>query len=197
MEATGVINAGGRSSRMQMNKAFVKINGQTILDRLLGQFIPLFDDVIIISNDPDLFEHKGIHVYRDVYERKGPVAGIHTALHYARFDKVFVLGCDMPFIPSDLIQFMMDKLDGYDSVVPQIHSHLQPMSAAYHRKSLHVFERSLELDHLKLVRVFEELNAYILTEEDIKSFGDPEEIFFNVNDLDALRTANLLAGRYR
>ncbi|HHW60780.1 MAG TPA: molybdenum cofactor guanylyltransferase [Syntrophomonadaceae bacterium] len=196
MQATGIIMAGGRSTRMRMNKAFVKIKGETILNHMIKKMSPLFAELIIISNDPHLFEHTGLPVYKDLYSRMGPVAGVHSALYHASYNEVFILGCDMPFIPAELIKYMVNRLEGYDTVVPLIDSHLQPLAAAYHRQALPVFEYNLENQRFKLVRIFEELHALRLTEEVIQPFGKVEEIFFNVNDLEALKAANQIAGRY-
>lgn len=196
MKASGVILAGGRSSRMKFNKAFAEIGGQPAIKIIMDKFIRLFDETIIISNEPELYAQLGARVFLDVYPRMGPVSGIHSALYHARHERVFVLGCDMPFINMDLVEYMLNRLDDYDSVVPEIDCYLQPLAAVYSRKCLPILQTCLETNRVKLVRIFEELNALVLTREELEKFGIVEEIFLNVNDIQALHLAGEIAGRY-
>lgn len=196
MKASGVILAGGRSSRMKFNKAFAEIGGRQVINIIVDKFAGLFDEIIIISNEPQLYEQIGPHIYPDVYPRMGPVSGIHSGLYHARYDKAFVLGCDVPFINMELVEYMINKLGDYDSVVPEIDSYLQPLSAVYSRKCLPVLTDCLESNRVKLIRIFEELNALVLPRYELEKFGIAEEIFLNVNDIEALNIATKIAGRY-
>jgi molybdopterin-guanine dinucleotide biosynthesis protein A len=195
MSASGVVLAGGRSTRMKFNKAFAEIGGKSSLQIILDKFNTVFSETIIICNNPELYAGMTDKIYTDVYPSLGPVAGIHSGLYYASSDMVFVLACDIPFIDTRLIGFMMDQLGGYQAVVPQVGGRLQPLAALYSRSCLPVFERCLQEDKLKLVRVFEELDTLIIPETELASFGKVEEIFFNVNDAAALQKAQELAGR--
>lgn len=195
MKASGVILAGGKSSRMQFNKAFAQLTTETVIEILLKKFRVYFDETIIISNDPELYSEMGVEVYTDIYPRLGPVAGIHSALTHARNDAVFLLGCDMPFVNCETIDYMLAKLNGHDSVVPNIRSHIQPTAAVYHRKCLPVFDYHLAENKLKLILIFNQLDALVLNESEFQQFGKTEEIFFNINDQEALKKARNMAGR--
>lgn len=195
MKASGVINAGGRSTRMKFNKAFAEIGGRPLIEIIINKFEPFFSEIFIVSNQPELYEKYGYKVYPDIYLGKGPVGGIHTALYHAGFEQIFILGCDMPFMDMQIVEFMLEKLYDKDSAVPRIKGFLQPMSAAYSKKCLPHLTYSLETDRLKLTRLFEELNAEIVEEEELKRFGDLEEIFLNVNDQITLEKAAVIAGR--
>ncbi|MDD2619260.1 MAG: molybdenum cofactor guanylyltransferase [Syntrophomonadaceae bacterium] len=195
MKASGVILAGGKSSRMQFNKAFARITAETVIEILVKKFRVHFDETIIISNDPELYSEFGVNVYTDIFARLGPVAGIHSALSHANNDAVFLLGCDMPFINMATVDYMLEKLNGHDTVVPEIKAHIQPTAAVYHRKSLPIFSRHLEENKLKLIWIFNELDALVLNESQLKQFGQIEDIFFNINDQEALEKARTMAGR--
>jgi molybdopterin-guanine dinucleotide biosynthesis protein A len=108
---------------------------------------------------------------------------------------MFILGCDMPFMNIQLVQYMLGKISTYDSVVPEIASYLQPLAAVYNRTCLPVFTECLEHDKLKLTRIFSELNALVLKEDELQKFGNVKEVFFNVNDPKALAEAQKIAGR--
>ncbi len=196
MKTSGVILAGGKSTRMKFNKAFAYIGGQPVVQIILDKFKLFFDETIIISNEPKLYEDLGFAVYPDVFAGMGPVAGIHSALYHAGSDKIFVMGCDMPFMNMDLVKFLFDKLEDYECVVPELDSHLQPLSAVYSKKCLPVLAQCLENDKLKLIRVFEELYTRVITDKEMECFGNTREIFMNVNDQAALEIAQQIAGRY-
>lgn len=196
MKTSGVILAGGRSSRMRFNKAFAEISGRPVINIIIDKFTRLFDEIIIISNEPELYVHLGILIYPDVYPRMGPVSGIHSGLYHANNDSVFVMGCDVPFMNMDLVRYMISKLGDYDSVVPEIDMYLQPLAAVYSRKCMPVLTSCLENNKVKLIRIFEELNALVIRRQELEQFGIIEEIFLNVNDIDALNLATKIAGRY-
>jgi len=195
MKATGVILAGGKSSRMKFNKAFADIRGKSVIEIIIDKFKDFFEEIIIISNEPQLYQKFGFRVYTDIYPRLGPISGIHSALDHAIFDIAFILGCDMPFVNMKLVQFMLQKLKNYDSVVPEIDNYLQPTSAIYSKKCLPVLTDCLENNKLKLTMIFKELDTVIISEKELKQFGEVKDLFFNVNDSDALTQARQMAGR--
>lgn len=197
MQASGVILAGGRSSRMKFNKAFAVIDGKRVIDIIVNKFERLFSETLIICNEPELFSEFGHCVFTDVIPRQGPLSGIHAGLYYARNESVFVCGCDMPFVTEEIIAYLMSRLGEYDSVVPEINGHLQPTSAAFNRKCMPIIQEHLEQGKLKLTRVFRErLNAAIINEGELASFINFREAFLNINDLDALEKARESAGRF-
>ena len=195
MLASGVINAGGKSTRMKFNKAFAEIEGKPIIEIIIDKFVPLFKEIIIISNEPELYEKYGYQVHGDIYTDKGPVGGMHAALSYASYDNVFILGCDMPLMDMRIAEYLLERMGDKDSAVPRIKGYLQPMSAVYNKKCLPRLKYNLETDRLKLTRLFEELDAIIIEEEELACFGDLDELFLNVNDQDALEKAKIIAGR--
>jgi molybdopterin-guanine dinucleotide biosynthesis protein A len=197
MHCSGAILAGGKSTRMKFNKAFATIAGKSVYQIILEKFQLYFDDIITISNEPNLYEKPGNSVFPDVYPGLGPVAGIHSALYHARFEAVFVMGCDMPFMNMKLVEYLLDRLESYDCVVPEIDGKLQPLSAVYSKKCLPLLTDCLINDRLKLIRIYEEeLNAKIISGQDMEAFGNIHEIFMNVNDPAALELARTIAGRY-
>lgn len=195
MKTSGVILAGGRSSRMKFNKAFAQISDRSVISIIIEKFESVFNEIMIISNEPEFYQHLGLPIYADIYPRMGPVAGIHSALYYSSNESVFVTGCDVPFMNMDLVRMMISRLEDYDSVVPQIDGLLQPLTAVYSRKCLPILTNCLESKRVKLIRIFEELNALMITRDEIEKYGVVEEMFLNVNDIDALNLAIQIAGR--
>ncbi len=194
MQASGVILSGGRSSRMTFNKAFADICGRSVLDIIIKKFEKYFDDLMIITNEPELYYGLGPAVYTDVYPRMGPMAGIHSGLHHSKYESIFLLGCDMPFIKMELAAYMLGQSGGYDCVVPVINNKLQPLSAVYNSSCLPALVECLENNKLKLTRFVESLNTRYVCENEMRYFGDIPTMFLNVNDLAALRRARKMSG---
>lgn len=197
VRTSGVILAGGKSSRMKFNKAFAIIEGKRVIDIIVNKFERIFSETLIICNEPELFSDFGPRVFTDVIPRQGPLSGIHAGLYYAKNESVFVCGCDMPFVSEEIIAYLISKLGGHDSAVPEIDGHLQPTSAAYNRKCIPIIQEHIEQGKLKLTRVFrEQLNAVIVDETELARFENFRDAFFNINDLDALERARESAGRF-
>ncbi|NLT19961.1 MAG: molybdenum cofactor guanylyltransferase [Syntrophomonadaceae bacterium] len=198
MKASGAILAGGKSSRMKFNKAFAQIDQQMSIEIIIHKFKSIFSETIIISNEPELFQGFNLPVFTDVYPRLGPVSGIHAALYYANYEPVFILGCDMPFLSTQLIENMISRIDNYHSVVPSIDGFLQATAAVYSKTSLPIFEGCLKTQKLKLTRILkEELNSLVLNEDNMRPFGEISDMFFNLNDNETLEQARKIAGRLR
>lgn len=191
-DITGVILAGGYSSRMKANKAFVKVGGIAIIDRIIPEFARAFQETMIICNEPELYQAYGVPVFADIYPRQGPVSGIHAGLFYASKNWIYVQSCDLPFMNPDLAKMLGQKAASgdYDCVVPEIDGHLQPLSALYRKTAMPIMEDCLSHDRLKLTRVIaEELVMCRVPESQLESLGDLSLMFLNVNDEDTLYIA--------
>jgi len=127
-----VILIGGESRRMGADKAFVKLAGQTLLQRVFNCVKPLFDDVMISGRWPRL-EMSGTRFISDQLPGRGPAIGLCAALANARHPYVFATACDMPFITSELIERLLSCRHGYDVVAPMMDGKLQPLCAVYSR----------------------------------------------------------------
>ncbi|MGI6468918.1 MAG: molybdenum cofactor guanylyltransferase [Syntrophomonadaceae bacterium] len=194
MPAVAILS-GGKSSRMGINKALASLNGIKVIEYILARLKPYFDELLIVTNEPELYEKYPARVITDIFPRKGPIAGIHAALMNTSRTEIFVLSCDMPFVNTDVINYMMERAADYDSVVPVIGGRLQPTAAVYNQSCVPLLTDCLKKDKLKLTRIFDDLNALYLDETDLARFGPVAEVFFNINDLAALDKAREIAGR--
>lgn len=175
---------------MKFNKAFADINGQRVIDILVSKFNRNLSETIVICNEPEFFSDIEARVHTDIIPRLGPLSGIHAGLSYAKHNTIFVCGCDMPFVSVEIIDYLVSLLDSHDSVVLDIDGRLQPTAAVYHRRCLPLINQCLEKGWLKLTRLFcEQLNAVIIKEKDLQSFGNLEQMFFNINDVNDLENA--------
>jgi molybdenum cofactor guanylyltransferase len=167
---TGAILAGGKSRRMGFNKAFIRINGETIIERSVKLFKDVFDDVFIVANDVLLYEGLDARVYSDVLKEAGSLGGVYTALFHAGSDWAFVAACDMPYLDAKTIRKVLDSpRKGYEAVVPFIGGRFHPMHALYSKKCLKPIESMIKEGNLRATDLFERIKAMKLSEAD---FGD-------------------------
>lgn len=196
MQVTGLILSGGKSSRMDENKAFVEIGGQRIVEIIIDRFSHHFNEIIIITNEPEQYRQLGVKVETDIIPGRGPLSGLHAGLAYANGDVAFAVACDMPFIDMRLARYMLGLLPGYDVVAPRVGERFQPLFAAYSRSCLPIFEDCLQGGRLKVSRVYEEeLKVKYINEQEVSRFGNPEVIFCNVNCRENLIKARGIARR--
>lgn len=196
MKATGVVLSGGRSSRMLTNKAFVEVQGHKIIDSVLGKLSAVMDDIILVTNDPDTYEKyqtKSVRIVTDIIPGKGPLSGIHAGIVHAKHDYIAAVACDMPFLDMGFINYMIGQVEGWQAVVPKIGDYFQPLCAVYAKGWQDLLENSLLNDQLKISRLYEKLSIKYIEEAEIIRFGDPDKMFFNVNNQDDLQRAEMMA----
>ena len=112
VDITGVVLAGGRSSRFGSNKAMANFDGKSFLEHSIELLTPFCKEVII-SGKKELYEHTGLTVWEDIYPNIGPLGGIYTALNYSATSSVLIVSCDMPFITSDILAKMINSDSDY------------------------------------------------------------------------------------
>ena len=182
---TGVVLAGGQSTRMGRDKALIQIGGRSLLDRALDRLEPLVDEVLVIG-DPAKYGSVGPFVVADEWPGKGPLGGIATAMRYASNDRLLVTACDMPGLTPELLILLKHLLDrNTDAVVPRHDGHSEPLVAAYHRLARPIFRRCVELDVLRMSDALAQVRTRHVdllpgTE------GWPDDLFRNINGPDDL-----------
>lgn len=181
-DITGVILAGGKSSRMGTNKSFLKLGNQTIIERIAELMKSIFTDVIIITNKPDEYEFLNLPLYEDIYKWKGPLAGIHSALTHSTTEKIFVLSCDVPLMTKEMIQYLVEYKSEKQVVFCEAAGYHQPLVGVYSKEILSEVEKFLtesELSDKSLHQFLKIIEPEIIHPEKLSFYKD--EIFFNVN----------------
>ena len=133
---SGVILAGGENKRFNgKNKGFCQINGQRIIDRIFSVFRRVFDDIILVTNSPELYLEWDCTIVTDIYPIRSSVTGIHTGLFYARHPYAFCSACDTPFLKKELIECVVSRIEpGMDLILPETQAGSEPLCAVYSKK---------------------------------------------------------------
>lgn len=183
MKTTGIIMAGGKSSRMGTNKALLKIDEITVIERIANELKKCVDEIIIVTNHMDNYRFLGYPMVEDIYKEKGPMGGIHAGLLASNTEKNLVVACDMPFISADLGRFLLEQLDEYQVVVPDIDDQFHPLFAAYKKELAGPIEEALKNDQLRIRFFFKQLNTKTVYREDLNKANIlfNEENVYNMN----------------
>jgi molybdenum cofactor guanylyltransferase len=173
--------AGGKSSRMGADKAFLQLEGRTLLARALDVLRTLTPDCHIVGSRAK-FQLLG-PVLEDIYQDRGPLGGIHAALSASTKDLNLVLAVDLPHVQAPFLGLLVARArqSGAIVTVPRAGGGWQPLCAVYRRDFLPVTEQALNAGKNKIDPLFERVSLAIVEESDLKKTGFSEKIFQNLN----------------
>jgi molybdopterin-guanine dinucleotide biosynthesis protein A len=173
--------AGGKSSRMGTDKAFLEYRGSTLLAHAIDLSKAVSDDVKIVGSR-EKFGAYGA-VVEDVFSECGPLGGIHAALTNSVADLNLILAVDMPFISTQFLKYVIGQASGvnYTVVIPRSESRLQPLSAVYRRGFATIAEQALLAGRNKIGPLFGSVDVKVIEENELKRAGFSRDLFRNLN----------------
>ena len=180
---TGVILAGGQSKRFDgQNKAFIRIGGKRIVDRLLEIYGRLFDQIVLVTNDPAAYMDIDALIVSDHYGMRSSLNGLHAGLFAARHEYAFFAACDTPFIKPALIRRVLDHITPKtDIVIPSTSAGYEPLFAVYRKTCLPAMAWLLEHQRLKIQGLFRKVRVKTIGEENLREVDPELSSFFNIN----------------
>lgn len=181
LRASGIILAGGKSSRMGVDKSLLKMKKETMIARIAGLLQGSCEELLIVSNALNKYGLKGAREISDIYPGMGPLAGIHAGLQSAAHEYAFVAACDMPFVTEPLIKLLMQRCTGYDVTVPQTGDYLEPLLAVYTKGCIPHIEACLKRDMRKITAFYPKVRVNYVNENLIRTVIDPARAFYNIN----------------
>lgn len=144
-QMTGIILAGGKSTRMGRHKAFLPYGGSTMVENIFCIFERVFSETLIVTDSPDYFVHLTNNVVRDILPERGPVCGILSGLLTARFERCFVAPCHLPFVDEELIIGMIrTTVTKNPPVVYSRDEHKEPLLGIYSKELIANLEQQIE-----------------------------------------------------
>jgi molybdopterin-guanine dinucleotide biosynthesis protein A len=188
--------AGGKSTRMGKDKAFVNFNGQTLLARALAVAHELTDDVRI-AGVPEKFAAYA-PVVEDEFQECGPLGGIHAALRSSSAGLNLMLAVDMPFVTSEFLRYLVGIAEQSPTaavVVPMCDGREQWLCAIYRREFCDAAEAALEAGKNKIGLLSECVTTRVIDEAEWRRHGFSSELFRNLNTVDELERARELGSR--
>jgi molybdopterin-guanine dinucleotide biosynthesis protein A len=174
---------------MGENKAFIEIDGIPIIHRIHTVLKRLFQEVIIVSNEKELFRDFDAKVYGDLVPQRGALGGLYTGLFFSSFPYSFCVACDMPFLKEPVIAHLMKNADHDDVIVPRTKDGLEPLHAFYSKNCLGPIRKLMERGSYKIVDFFPMVKVKIIEEDEFFSLDPSRESFINVNTPEELLSA--------
>lgn len=183
---TGIVLAGGMSSRMGTDKSLMLLHGKPIISYVIDAIKPLCDQVIISSNKM-VYDFTQCEVWPDVYPIQAPMIGIYSCLKRSVTDLNIVVSCDVPFVESSLFSHLLANIGSCDIAVPVHNKHLEPLCAVYRRTVVPDLQEWIDRENYRLFEFIEHTSHHRL---DISNTNISENIFLNINTLDEFNGAN-------
>jgi molybdopterin-guanine dinucleotide biosynthesis protein A len=149
-DVTGVILAGGKSSRMGEDKALITLNGKTLIEHVASAMKLVFERVILVARADPSYSFLELQSFDDIYSDCGPLGGIHSGFIRSGAAAIFVTACDTPFITRDLIRYIALFPAHTPAKIPSLDGCHHPLCGVYDRGCLtqiidHVQDRRLKV----------------------------------------------------
>lgn len=181
-DITGVILAGGRSSRFGSNKALALLHGKPLIQHVADTLASVFAECLLVTNSPEEYGFLNMVMIQDRYQGCGPLAGIHAALLQISTPRAFVVACDMPNQSPELIRYLCSiNEQEYDVIIPWLEKGQEPLFGIYSKTSLTVIETCLQNNDCQIIRALEGLNVRRVNEEEVLSVTGNLDCFKNIN----------------
>ncbi len=183
------ILAGGKSTRMGTDKAFITLDGQTLLARALAVARLVTADVRIVGDAAKFGAFAP--VVEDVFRECGPLGGIHAGLRASAAELNLMLALDLPFVSRGLIEYLIARARSSDAIVTVARAGggWQPLCAIYRREFVDVAEKALLQGRYKIDTLFDMQRTQVIGEDELKAAGFAADLFRNVNTPEELTRA--------
>jgi len=180
-DLTVFVLAGGKSSRMGRDKAFLEFEGSTLLQRALTLAHEIATEVCIVG-DAQKFSPFG-SVVADIFRDQGPLAGIHAALKASHTDLNLMLAVDLPFMEARFLQHLITQAwaDSALATVPRSSDGWEPLCAVYRRGFADLAEKSLRDGINKIDALFNVARTRVVDKTELLQHGFSNEMFRNLN----------------
>lgn len=181
MECGVFVLAGGRSSRMGRDKAFLEWHGQTLLQRALELARSVAEDVRIVGLREKFANFAP--VVEDIYAGRGPLGGIHAALTTSSSELNLVIAIDTPLLAPEFLRYLIEQAESAGTVVtaPRVRGKTQPLCAVYRREFAAIAAAALEAGNNKIEPLFASVTQRIIDEPELAKLAFDPEMFDNLN----------------
>lgn len=179
---TGVILAGGESRRMGCDKSLLPVQGARFIDHIYRRLAGVFDEVIIVTNSPSLYQDIPCRKVPDIYYGKGALAGIHSGLCHARHERIFAVACDMPFVNPDVVRHLCAQHSAAAQIViPHSARGVEPLHALYDKRCLPAIEEVLDQGLRRIVAFFPKVSVHEVPLSALAGIDPEGRSFQNIN----------------
>lgn len=187
MKLNAFILAGGKSSRMGVDKGLVHLDGKPMIQYIIDTLESLKLPIQIVSNNSE-YKNFGYPVFEDLIKDKGPIGGIYTVLSVSDSEVNLILSCDTPFVNTDLIERLIAQSKNQNVTISEFEGRRHPLIGIYSKSGIKMLESQIEKDELKLSIANELLNVKVVPMDDLN--GILAHAFDNINTQEELKEAS-------
>ena len=173
---TGIILAGGKSTRMGREKGFVLWKDKPFVQHSIAALKPLVSEILIVS-DHSVYDKLGYRRVQDSFTEAGPLSGLYSGLKESNTELNLVLSCDVPLITSSVMEKLVAGYhQGIAAVVCSADERIMPLVALYHKNCYQVCKLLLDDGERRMMRLLDML---------------PSTTFIVLDDNDARNVRNI------
>lgn len=201
------ILAGGKSSRMGENKAFLIWKEHTLLEHLADLLAaePKVGQLLISVAEEEEYREafRGwqggteLMFVMDQHQDYGPLEGLYQLLAEGKYPWLFVTATDMPLLSREFIRRLIAQIPApgtreelqavsfasgsrkeLQAVIPRAEGRIHPLCGLYAKSALPVLERLRRQGEHKVRRLLEELRVCCV---DVEELGFSSGVLENVN----------------
>lgn len=197
MEVTSIVLAGGKNLRLGRNKALEAIDGKSLIGYVIERLRPLASQILMVTSQEqsELSVACEAETLIDLYPGRGPLGGIYTGLLSSRSSHNIVVACDMPFLNTELLSYMIELSGDFDAVVPRLGEGMaEPLHAIYSKRCLGKMKMRLERNQLGVHSFLNTVRVRYIERAECQRLDSQLLSFFNINYQSDLDLAIKLAG---
>ncbi len=189
-EITGIILAGGRSSRLGKDKGLCAFKGKSLVSYAIDILKPLCGELIISANHfPEKYAEFGLPVVADEVKDIGPLGGLHACLKKSTTQHNLILSCDTPFVNTAIFNLLLKNIENFQVVCPSHETFLlEPLSAYYNTNILGELEEAIRHKEFKVMRFFKRVRFKSVNIDNRMPFFN-DYLFLNLNTPEDLKKA--------
>ena len=184
---TGIVLAGGLSTRMGRDKATLPWRESDLLNTVLAQLVKVCSELIIVSNVPRKLYLPNIKVIPDMYKQCGPLGGMQAGISASKYCYNFITACDMPYLSAEAITYMRKAAAGYDAAIPFIDGFFNPLHGVYHRNCLPHIESMLQQGKYRILDFYGQVKLRKISKLELIQVDKDLRTLTNINTPDDLK----------
>ncbi|MFC1905807.1 molybdenum cofactor guanylyltransferase, partial [Chloroflexota bacterium] len=182
---TGIVLAGGKSSRLGREKALERIGGRRLIETVVDTLGSLSHEVLVVTSKEQFETIASINLkaktVTDIYPDKAAFGGIYTGLINARTYYGLVVACDMPFLNRILLSYLVQIAPGFDIVIPRVGNKIEPLHAVYSKNCLTTIKKLLDENILQMLQLLDLVKTRYVDDDEVDRYDSGRRSFFNIN----------------
>ncbi len=180
-DVTGVILAGGMSTRMGQDKALLEFAGVTLIERVYQDLKPLFKEILVVTNTPEALAFLPCRKITDRVSDGGELSGLQAGLLASKTERICVVPCDAPFLSAELLTLMCQFSTDCDALIPVSLTGIKPLHAVYSRHCLAVLNDLLAHSDQSIEHFLARISCHYLSPADYQGITAAELSFCDLD----------------